>query len=141
MTLDEFQILNSSSYDLGTSAQLYEDDFAVLTKRIQKLDQHEGPRIGDFVRMADNSLLRLASQYPDEPKAMQPSVTPSCTVYINRSGICEYSGTLGDSLPLDTLQQTPQTQPGHVWFFSTDQPKTRLYASVSFRVYQYTSRT
>lgn len=145
MTLEEFRELNSSFYSPDTAEQHSARDYDILTSRIRKLNEQEGPRIGDFVIMPDDTVLRFTYEWPDEPRAIQTTTrttNDNPSFYMNRRGVCDYSGSLDSALPIETLEETTETRFGKIWFFANDYAKAHnaVHALVSFRVYRHTPK-
>jgi len=65
MTLNEFRALNKSFYQPETAEQHSERDNALLAERIHKLNQRDGPRVGDFVIIPDCSTWRFTYDWTD----------------------------------------------------------------------------
>lgn len=146
MSLQEFQNMNAHFYSPASAEKHSERDYDILNSRIRKLNQREGPRVGDFVIMTDCAVLRFTYELPHEPRLIQTttrSTNGNTSFYINRSGFCDYSGSLGSALPIETLEETPETRFGRVWFFSDDYAREHntVHAMISFRVYRHTPLT
>ena len=117
-------------------------DQELITERTALWDAKTGPRVGDYVRMLDGSLLRFTHDWGD---SMQTTVGPShpcngdSSFYLG-NGYCEFSGSLAPGIPADTIQETTETRPGSVWIFHHGEARAHnaVYATVSCRVYQVT---
>jgi hypothetical protein len=138
ITLDEFRALNQHFYRPESMAQYSQRDFALLGDRVAKLNQRRGPRVGDFVIMPDESILRFTHDWTDSLQTTIPHNTDS-SFYFSPNGFCDFSGSLDDALPIEQLEETADTRLGRVWFFANDSARAhnRVIAEVSFRVYKY----
>jgi hypothetical protein len=138
MTLEEFRALNHTFYSPGTADKHSERDFDLLTERIQKLNKQQGPRVGDFVIMPDESIRRFTHDWTDSLQTTTRQGNDS-SFYFSVNGLCDFSGSLDDALPIEQIEETTDTRHGRVWFFSNDIARAHncVYAQVSFRVYRY----
>ncbi len=142
MTLEEFRELNSHFYNAHTAAQHSENDFDLLTTRINELNHHEGPRVGDFVIMPDETVLRFTHHWSGSDYNELQTTVPGCgdqSFYLSKHGFCDFSGSLSDALPVSQLEDTLENRPGRVWFFHDDYARAHnaVHATVPFRVYRY----
>jgi hypothetical protein len=111
MTLNEFRALNQSFYQPETAEQHSERDFALLAERIHKLNQREGPRVGDFVIMPDCSTRRFTHDWTD---SLQTTIRQNndSSFYFSPNGFCDFSGSLDDSLPIEQIEETTEIRLG-----------------------------
>ena len=110
-----------------------ERDAAIVAARVEALNAHEGPRVGDFVHMPDGTLRRFTYDWDDRIQTTDP-VFPSRGFYLG-NGYVSYSGALDPSIPKDQLTDTGETRPGQVWVFHHDshQRDYGVDATVDFR--------
>ena len=138
MTLNEFRALNQSFYQPETAEQHSERDYALLAERIHKLNQREGPRVGDFVIMPDCSTRRFTHDWTD---SLQTTIRQNndSSFYFSPNGFCDFSGSLDDSLPIEQIEETTETRLGRVWFFSNNVARMHhaVHALAPFKVYRY----
>ncbi len=138
LTLQEFRHLNPGFHQ--SDAHL-EHDFDILNTRIKKLNEHQGPRIGDFVIFPDDSVRRFTEDWSDVGAGFQttsPTIRDA-SFHLCKSGRCDYSGALEPPIPLAAFEETDEMRFGSVWFFSNDNAKAHnaVCASIQFRVYRY----
>lgn len=138
ITLEDFRSLNPGFH---RSDKDLERDFDILTARVKKLNERQGPRIGDFVIFPDGSELRFTYDWSDVGGGIQTTspTLKDASFYLSQSGLCDYSGALDSPLPVSTLEEANETRLGLVWFFSNDSPRAHngVTAKVPFRVYRY----
>lgn len=68
--------------------------------------EHNGPRVGDIVRMLDGRLLRFTHKWDD---GIQVTTThhKEGSFYLYRNGLASYSGSLSPSIKFSKLKATP----------------------------------
>lgn len=76
-----------------------------------------GPRVGDFVEMADGRFARISVLYADRFQVADPRFGAS---FHFLWWYCSYSGGHGASYPLAALALTNATREGDVWVFHHD---------------------
>lgn len=113
-----------------------DEDREILSRRVAKLDQREGPRVGDFVQFETSPepvARRIAYLWDDSFQT-----TDGGSFYLDAAGFCAYSGALYLSVPLDTLTPTDETCEGSVWFFHHDWHAAHngVHTEVLFRVFR-----
>jgi len=130
------------------TATLDAQDAQILADRTLKLDAIEGPRCGDYLRMPDGELARVAHVYPadwDEMAGVQPNYTASNWrerfgegSYYLGNGYVSMSGSLGDWIAASRLTLTEETREGSAWFFHRDEHRASNGVNVTlpFRVYE-----
>jgi hypothetical protein len=125
-----------------TATALDERDAAILADRTAALDAVDGPRCGDYLRMPDGELLRVAHVFPADWEDMH-GVQPNCprhggegSFYLGR-GYVSYSGSLDPRIDQDRLTLSDETRNGSAWFFHHDhmQAHNGVTVSIPFRVY------
>jgi hypothetical protein len=108
-------------------------DKEIFLRRVQLLDEVPGPRIGDWIKYADGTILRIGHVWTDD--AVQP--VPGGSFYLG-DGYVSFSGSLYRGVPINSLTATSQKRRGRVWFFHDDQSRAdnsvHLYAE--FRVFR-----
>lgn len=90
------------------------------------------PAEGDFVRLHDGRFARICHCWDDTIQT-----TPAGSYYMDRSGRCDYSGSLYPGVDRDALVATDETRTGQVWFFHHDMSGAHLgvYFDVPMRVW------
>lgn len=106
-------------------------DLAILRERVAALNEHKGPRVGDYVRFADGVQRRISHLWDGDPQTSDAG-----RFYLDRHG-CSFSGTLRPTVPASTLTATDETLDGMVWFFHHDiaQANGGVAATIPFRLY------
>lgn len=130
-----------------TATTLDARDAAILAERIALLDAVEGPRCGDFLRMPDGTMHRVAHVYPadwDDMAGVQPNYLANNwrerfgegSYYLGR-GYVSMSGSLDGWIAASRLTLTSETREGSAWFFHHDHARAHngVTVSVPFRVY------
>jgi hypothetical protein len=139
---EEFRSLNEHFYLPETAEEHSQRDFDLLAERVRKLNKREGPRVGDFVIMPDETIRRFTHDWTD---SLQTTIRQNAqgNVHLNQGGFCEFAGSLDSSLPIECIEETTETRLGRVWFFSNNIAKMHhaVHGLVSFRVYQYRPAT
>jgi len=150
MTLAEFRHMNAHFYtNSHTADQKSENDFDLLTTRINQLNYRQGPRVGDFVIMPDETVLRFTHHWTyeddNDPGDIQTTVPGSAdtSFYLSENGFCDFSGSLDTALPVRDMQDTLENRPGRVWFFHDNYARAHnsVHATVPFRVFRYRPAT
>jgi hypothetical protein len=121
-----------------------ERDQEILDKRLEKWNQIDGPRVGDFIRMLDGSVRRFAHKWDD---SIQPTSSEgnSESFYLPGGG-ASYSGGLDPAIPLENIKPArvfvkgiheDETKYGRFWFFHHGYPRANnaVYFQVSCRVF------
>ena len=138
ISFTEFYRMNAAFYRDRKSAEY---DFELLARNIQRLNEHTGPRVGDFVIMPDGSERRFTYDWTEANGTIQTTlpILNDASFYLSSQGFCDYSGALDDPIPTSQLEDTLENRLGQVWFFSKDYPKAHngVHAKVAFRVYRY----
>ena len=147
MSLDQFRELNAHFYtNPHTAADHSENDFDLLTSRVNNLNHREGPRVGDFVIMPDENVLRFTHHWSGADfNELQTTVRGAAdeSFYLSETGFCDFSGSLDGPLPVSSLEDTLENRPGRIWFFHDDFPRAHnsVHATAPFRVYRYNPAT
>jgi hypothetical protein len=117
-------------------------DFDILQQRQAAFDLQDGPRIGDFVRFAeDGTLRRFTYSWTDCEGGIQ-TTHPKFSLgsfHINSMGHCDYSGAMDHQIPVDGLTLLDEQIDGRVWFFSGGWARAHsgVEAKIPCRVYEY----
>lgn len=112
------------------------EDREILNDRAAKFNAIEGMRVGDFIKFADGSYLRIAYIWGDEEDdTVQPSHSGS--YYFNEDGYVDMSGSLHSGIPRSELRPTDEKRMGRVWFFHHGHREAHnaVDAEIEFRVY------
>lgn len=104
----------------------------ILNVRQSKLDQIEGPKVGDYIRTLDGELLRFTIDNGDSLQAFYGG-----SFYLSQSG-CDFSGTCGESFKKYKLVETGERRKGPVWFFSNGEVKAHngYYTDAEFSIWE-----
>lgn len=87
----------------------------LLASRMAKLDEREGPRVGDYVRFACGTLRRCSYHWTDGDGwdgGMQTSDGGS--FHLGEYGV-SFSGSLFSTVPTESLTLTDERLAGRVW--------------------------
>ena len=100
-----------------------ERDAEILATREQLFNQVDGPRVGDFLRVADG-MLRFTHDWDD---SIQTTVKPGHSCYGDASfylsdGYVSFSGSLDPAIDKMKLKDTGEKQKGGFWFFHHNFP-------------------
>jgi hypothetical protein len=104
-------------------ATLDERDQAILRARARRYELREGPRVGDYVRFADDALRRVSHVWELAPEPDSIQTSDGGSWYLGMSGTEAYgsfSGSLYSGVPSDSLTLTDERLPGRFWFFHHD---------------------
>jgi hypothetical protein len=116
-------------------------DAAIIAKRMAALDAIPGMREGDFLRLKNGELARVAHNWGDsvQPTTGQGQNTES--FYLG-AGYIEYSGALEPSIPITEFRATGEIICGPIWIFHLDVMGSgrRVRAMAPFRVYEQVER-
>jgi hypothetical protein len=93
-------------------------DAEILREREAAFNRVEGPRVGDFLRIADG-VLRFTHDWGD---SIQTTVRAKHPCYGDASfylsdGYASFSGSLDSAIDKKTLRDTGETMLGSFWFF------------------------
>lgn len=92
-------------------------DEAIRQARVVIWQTRSGPRVGDYVEMADGTLRRFTHDWGDE---IQVSCTWCGGSFYFGHGRCDYSGALDPAIAKADLTDTGTLRDGPVWFFHHD---------------------
>ena len=123
-----------------------ERDTALHAQIAALWDQQSGPRVGDYVTMADGSIERFSHDWGDEIQT-----SPGGSWFIGTFGgplrsntighaYVSFSGGLNPSVPITTLRDTGKQKDGRFWFWHHNQPGADRGIDAFFpcRMYQVT---
>lgn len=97
--------------------KLDERDTAIRGERVAAREGIEGPRIGDFILLEDERMVRFSHDHgPDY--GMQ--VSEGGSFYFGHNGGLSFSGGLEPAIPLAHIQASSKVRDGACWFFSHD---------------------
>ena len=91
-------------------------DMAILRERATRFAALPGPRVGDWVQMADGSLRRFTHDWGDDIQTTLPN-TGSATFYLTPEGCASYSGGLDRAILKSSLTLISEALDGRFWFF------------------------
>lgn len=109
----------------------------ILTVRLHAWNARPGPRIGDKIIMRDGSIRRLAHDYGSDLQTTSSSAPGDQRYYLGH-GYCSFSGTLGEIIPKDAIEDTGDIEDAPIWFFNHDQAMAfnAVHASIPCRIYR-----
>lgn len=97
-----------------------ERDAEILAERVEAFNERQGPRVGDYVRFADDVTRRISYVWRDEHETVFNVQTSNGGTYYLGKGYVSMSGSLFGGVKPDTLTLTDETRDGEVWFFHHD---------------------
>jgi hypothetical protein len=121
-----------------TLTQLDARDTEILAQRRRDLCTVLGPRVGDFVRFADDIVRRISYIWTDEHgEAFNVQTSEDGSFYLG-NGYVSFSGSLHDGVKPHTLRDSGRKMLGSVWFFHHDQRMAHngVDAEIPFRLYR-----
>jgi hypothetical protein len=118
-------------------------DADLLAVREQEYNQVVGPRVGDFLRVA-NGMLRFTHDWGDGIQTTVGRNHPcsgDASFYLSRDGYVSFSGSLDPTISKATLRDTGETLKGSFWFFHHDHPGAGcgVYCEMPCRVFEVQS--
>lgn len=123
---------------MTTLTQLDARDTEILAGRIRAFEQVAGPRVGDYVRFADDVTRRIAYMWRDEDdRPFSAQTADDGSFYLGQSYV-SFSGGLNQGVEPTTLTDTGRRVLGSVWFFHHDQRMAHngVDTEIPFRLYQ-----
>jgi hypothetical protein len=121
-----------------TLSQLDARDTEILADRIHSFEQVTGPRVGDYVRFADDVTRRISYIWRDEhDQAFNVQTSDGGSYYLGK-GYVSMSGSLYDGVEPSTLTDTGRRVMGSVWFFHHDHRMAHngVDTEIPFRLYR-----
>ena len=94
-----------------------DQDWQLLTKRVETWDSRQGPRVGDFIEFADGITHRFSHDHGEEWGIQTSPIGGS---FYMGDGYLSYSGGLEPSIKHDQIEATDEQRLGAVWFFHHD---------------------
>jgi hypothetical protein len=115
------------------------EDAGIIAKRMAALDAMPGMRVGDFLRLKDGTLARVAYHWGH---CVQPSCSRHSGSFYLADGYVSYSGGLDASISITEFRLTGETDCGLVWIFHRNfiGAGRGVDAVVPFRVYEQIER-
>jgi hypothetical protein len=102
--------------------QFDERDAEILARREAEFNLANGPRVGDFLRVA-GGMLRFTHDWDDSLQTTVGKDHPCCgdaSFYLGNDGYVSFSGSLDPSIDKTELFDTGEKQKGGFWFFHHD---------------------
>ncbi len=111
----------------------HEINLEILSKRVALLNEVEGPRVGDYLKLPNNTYTRFTESWGHHIQTGGGSNS-----YYLGNGYCSYSGSLDSGVKLTDIRLTQEVKDGEIWFFERDWHKAdnAVYYSIPFRVYE-----
>jgi hypothetical protein len=115
-------------------------DAAILADRELLFNRNTGPRVGDFVRLADGTLHRFTHDWsPKHGIQITSSLDPAQgSFHLSRVGLASYSGGLDPCIPYARIRDTGEKRKGRFWFFHHDYATAHngVNVEIECRVYE-----
>ena len=115
-------------------------DAKILAERAKVWNKRSGPRVGDFVRMLDNTLRRFTHDWGD-------GLQVTCTKFGGSFHLCDhgavsYSGALDPAIPKAQLAVTKLRRLGSFWFFHHNEWRAHngVHVNIRCRVFREVER-
>lgn len=105
----------------------------ILTERIKSRDHIEGPRVGDFLVIEENKIVRMTYDWGDKMQttSRERDSRDQGSFYLGSRGM-SYSGGLDTGIDKDLFVDTGSTMDGSCWFFDRGIPQA--HSDVQFHV-------
>lgn len=106
----------------------------ILKERVDALNEVEGPRIGDYLRLPDGSFERITLNHAE---SFQTGALGQGSFFLYK-GSCLYSGAHKGPIPFSAIRETRQTKLGNIWFFNEGEAKegNGVDFEIEFRVFE-----
>ena len=91
-----------------------ERDKSIQEERETMWNKRRGPRVGDFVKMADGTLKRFTYNWGD---GIQTTANGYGGSFHLGKGYVSYSGGLDPAIPRETIRYAGKKRAGSFWFF------------------------
>lgn len=99
-------------------------DLAILERRIERREQFNGPRVGDFCVMRNGEERRFTYHWGDRIQVNMKGISSS--FYLDDHGVMDYSGGLDPAIRITTLKlRLADVRDGRCWFCHHDLLRTR----------------
>ena len=121
-------------------ADIHEKNTALLAEIITEWNGRAGPRVGDYIRVADGSYRRFTHNLS---AGIQTTIQGHRGSFcIGRGGFVSFSGSLDLPTPKSRIGLTNETQDGEFWFFSRSHAEAHnaVYCSIPCKVYKELSQ-
>ena len=107
-------------------------DFEIIKKFLNKYNENEGPRVGDFLEINNREYVRISYHWGDRIQTGSPVDS-----YHLGDGYVSYSGGLNDCIPLTFFEPLNTSKEGRIWIFSNNWVGAHrgVYLMVPFRCY------
>jgi hypothetical protein len=117
-------------------------DAEILAEREELFNQRSGPRVGDFLRVADG-FLRFTDDWGEDIQTTVGAKHPchgDASFYLS-DGYASFSGSLDKAIPKTDLHNTGETLEGSFWFFHHGYAGADcgVYFKMRCRVFELTS--
>ena len=117
-------------------------DRIILVQRWAKREEHQGPRVGDFVEMPDGTLRRFTYDWGEDIQTTCLNFGEG-SHYLCDNGVASYSGALDRAIPKAEIIPLEGEHPGRFWIFHHDIPAAHNGVDVVLpcRIYRHVSTT
>lgn len=94
-------------------------DAGILQTKQESFNRVEGPRVGDFLKIAPDTFLRFTYDWNDTIQTTDrpQSSAYGCGSFYLGNGYADYSGSLDSGIDKSLLRDTGETMDGSFWFF------------------------
>lgn len=114
-------------YSVNSGVEPDDDDIEIAGWRSAARDRRDGPRVGDFIDLADGRTLRFSHVWDN---GLQ--VSKGGSFYLSPEGLVSFSGGLEPPVLREDIIPVCEMRPGHFWFFHHDHH--RAYNAVGVRL-------
>ncbi len=113
-------------------------DIAIIAERMDAIDKHDGPLVGDYVVFADGVERRISYHWTDGAGWDGGCQTSDGGRFHLISCGCSFSGSLYPPVPTDSLTLTDEYRDGEAWIFHPDRSAggNGVEFVTGFRVYR-----
>jgi hypothetical protein len=108
----------------------------ILKDRTDRFNSHQGPRVGDFIKMLDGSLQRFAHKWDDGLQTSDGRFGWSFHMFSD--GFANFSGGLNPTVQFENIKQTDEVIDGAFWFFSNNEVRAHngINVKIPCRVFE-----
>ena len=93
---------------------------ALLKKRVALYNKIKGPRVGDWIVLANGNLTRFTYKWNDGLQIGDREHAGDHGSFYLGDEYCSYSGSLDPAILSKNIRATKRTKAGRVWFFDKD---------------------
>lgn len=114
-------------------------DRGIILEREKSFNANKGPRVGDFIIMADGKRARFTHHWGEGLQTTKPNETGEGGSFYFSGPACSYSGALDPAIDIDDIIETGERAQGNVWIFHHGQVEAHngVDTKIWFRVYRH----